>query len=267
MALTVLILGDVVGRIGRQAVARVLPAWKERHQPDLTLANAENLAHGVGITAKTVQDLLGTGVDFLTSGNHVFDKAEGIAILNDPASPIIRPANYPPGTPGRGIHLLDLGAHRVLVVNLQGRVFMREELDDPFRTLDRLLQERANEKLSAILVDLHAEATSEKVAFGWYADGRASAVYGTHTHIETADAKILPGGTAYLTDVGMTGALHSVIGVDKNVILRKFLTQLPAIHEMPEAGPAIVNGLLVRIDPETKKALAIERLTETVIID
>lgn len=266
MALRVLIFGDIVGRMGRRAVADVLPRWKERYQPDLTMANVENLAHGLGITEKTVAEILAAGIDVATSGNHVFDKSDGVPLLDNPALPLLRPANYPEGTPGRGALVKAVGSKNVLVVNLQGRVFMKEAVDDPFRTFDAILQTHAHERLAAVIVDLHAEATSEKVAFGWYVDGRASLVVGTHTHIPTADATILPNGTGYLTDLGMTGAKDSVIGVDKAIIIRKFLTQLPLAHAIPETGVTIVNALLATIDPEHGKTTAMERLSEEVTV-
>ena len=180
--LTVLFVGDIVGRIGRSAVAASLPGYLKRHHPDLIIANVENLAHGVGVTRKTLDDIKATGVQCFTSGNHVWRKDEALQLLQDPDLPLLRPANYPPGVPGRGDLIVEIGVHRLAVVNLQGRVFMNENLDDPFRAFDAIWKKYSSEKLSGLIVDFHAEATSEKVAFGWYADGRASAVLGTAGH-------------------------------------------------------------------------------------
>ncbi|MCH8987208.1 MAG: TIGR00282 family metallophosphoesterase [Chloroflexi bacterium] len=253
----ILMIGDVIGKPGREAVRAVLPGLKREKSIDFVICNGENTAGGFGITADTASELLESGVDVLTSGNHIWDKKEIIPFL-DEGLPLIRPANYP-DAPGRGY----LHHGGVTVVNLMGRVFMTS-LDCPFRTADALLKQWQEEGESkVIIVDFHAEATSEKQALGWYLDGRVSGVLGTHTHVGTVDARILPKGTAYLTDVGMTGPLDSVIGSDKDAVLERFLTSLP--HRLPVAtGPCVLNAVLVDVDEETGKALSIERVDRTV---
>ena len=253
----ILMIGDVIGKPGREAVRAVLPGLKREKSIDFVICNGENTAGGFGITADTASELLESGVDVLTSGNHIWDKKEIIPFL-DEGLPLIRPANYP-DAPGRGY----LHHGGVTVVNLMGRVFMTS-LDCPFRTADALLKQWQEEgERKVIIVDFHAEATSEKQALGWYLDGRVSGVLGTHTHVGTVDARILPKGTAYLTDVGMTGPLDSVIGSDKDAVLERFLTSLP--HRLPVAtGPCVLNAVLVDVDEETGKALSIERVDRTV---
>jgi len=258
----ILFFGDVVGKIGRQALKKVLPGLKKKLKPDLTIANVENLAHGLGITKKTIQETREAGVDFFTSGNHVWRKREIVEIFKDNKwkNSIIRPANWPEGVPGEGAKFFQVGNFSFLVVNLLGRVFIDKSLDCPFKKLDEILTQYKKRKINAILVDIHGEATSEKIAFGWYADGRVSAVLGTHTHIGTADAKILPKGTGYITDVGMVGAKDSVIGRKKEEVLAGFLTQLPQVFEPPEKGEVIVNSVYLEINPETKKTIKIKRV-------
>ncbi len=264
--LTFLIFGDIVGRPGRTALKKILPDLKKELDPTLVIANAENLAHGVGITEKTITECQAAGIDFFTSGNHIFRKKEAVSLLEKPESVIIRPANYPPGSPGQGSRLLTVGTKKILIVNLNGRVFFQEDFDCPFRTIDKLLDQYVDEKPNAILIDMHAEATSESVALGWYVDGRASAVFGTHTHIPTADARILARGTGYITDVGMVGPRDSVLGVDKEIIIKKFLTQQPFVHNIPESGIVQVNGIVIKIDPKTRRTVSIERLDREVEI-
>lgn len=256
----VLMFGDIVGRIGRRAVTAVLPELKKKYKPDLTMANVENLAHGVGVTPSTLEEVRQAGIDFFTSGNHIWDKPEVITMVADENLPLLRPANYPPNVPGRGAALVAIAGNRkILIANLMGRVFMHQQFDCPFRALDSILDDYKDTARAATIIDFHAEATSEKVAFGLYADGRVSAVLGTHTHVPTADAEVLPGGTAYVSDIGMVGAKGTVIGVDKKNILKKFLTSMPAAHEMPEAGLCTVNAVCVTIDEATQKAISIER--------
>ena len=253
----ILMIGDVIGKPGRAAVRAVLPDLKREQSIDVVICNGENTAGGFGITAETASELLESGVDVLTSGNHIWDKKEIVPYL-DEGLPLIRPANYP-NAPGRGyIH-----HGGVTVVNLMGRVFMAA-LDCPFRTADALLEQLKEEAQSkVIIVDFHAEATSEKQALGWYLDGRVSGVFGTHTHVGTVDARILPKGTAYLTDVGMTGPMDSVIGSDKDAVLERFLTSLP--QRLPVAnGPCVLNAVLVDVDEETGLASLIERVDRTV---
>ncbi len=253
----ILMIGDVIGKPGRQAVRHLVPDLRREHQIDLVIANGENTAGGFGITVETANELLESGVDILTSGNHIWDQKEVIPHLGE-GLPLIRPANYP-DAPGRGC-LVQGG---VMVVNLMGRVFM-QPLDCPFRTADRLLkQAKADGAPRIIIVDFHAEATSEKQALGWYLDGRVSAVFGTHTHVGTVDTRILPKGTAYVTDVGMTGPVNSVIGSETGAVLDRFLTSMP--NRLTVAtGPVVMNAVLVEIDQETGKAVSIQRLDRTV---
>jgi hypothetical protein len=249
----VLFIGDVVGRKGRRLVAEMLPFLKSERSADIVIANGENLAAGLGTTAKTANQLFESGVDLITGGNHIFAKKEAYQIIDQKL--ILRPANYPPSVPGRGSILMDVKGEKVGVINLCGRVFM-EALDCPFRRADEEI-EMLKAKTKIIVVDMHAEATSEKVAMGWYLDGKVSAVIGTHTHIQTADAQILPKGTAYITDVGMVGGRDSVIGVKKELVLRRFLTQLP-IRFKPSEEVGIFCGAVIEIDAETGLSTSIE---------
>ncbi len=246
----ILIFGDVVAKPGRKALAAVLPKWKREYCPDFVLANVENLAHGTGATDKTLAELRAADVDCFTSGNHIWDK-DSRRLLEDPTQNILRPANYPPNNPGVGMKTLDVNGTPVIIINLLGRVFFRESADCPFRAADALLASLIEAKpRSIVVVDFHAEATSEKVALGHYLDGRVTCVYGTHTHVPTADAMILPKGTAYITDVGMTGLVDSVIGADKESVIQMFLTQTPskAMHDAPERGAVTVNAMLLETD-------------------
>jgi metallophosphoesterase (TIGR00282 family) len=265
--LTVLAFGDIVGRVGRRALAQAMPELTKEYQPDLIVANVENLAHGIGVTRKTLEEITALGIRCFTSGNHIWKKDEATQLLEDKSIPLLRPANYPPGLPGRGELVLTIGAKRLVVVNLQGRVFMKDDVDDPFRAFDALWAKYENESLAGFIVDFHAEATSEKVAFGWHVDGRATAVLGTHTHVPTADAWIMPKGTAYISDLGMVGPRHSVIGVDKDIIVRRFMTQLPLKHEIPETGEAIVNGAVVTLDPSTGRAISIDPISRILTVE
>lgn len=267
MKLTVLFFGDVDGKIGRRAVAEILPSLKMKYKPDLVMANVENLAHGKGITKKTLQELLDSGVDFCTSGNHIFKRETGLALLDDKNIPVIRPANYPENTVGRGYQVIEVGTNKILVINLLGQVFIDEYgITNPFHVLNEILSLYSNTDLSAIIVDLHAETTSEKVAMGWHADGKVSAILGTHTHVPTADAKILPKGTAYITDVGMVGAADSVLGVKKEIILNRFLHDDRERFDFPEEGLAQINAVIVEIDSKTRKAEKIELINKQINI-
>ena len=249
----ILMIGDVIGKPGRNTVRAVLPKLKVEHNIDLVIANGENTAGGFGITQDTAYELLESGVDILTSGNHIWDQKEIIPHM-DEGLPLIRPANYP-DAPGRGYWI----EGDVMVLNLMGRVFM-PALDCPFRTATKILEEvhkTSNPKV--IVVDFHAEATAEKQAMGWYLDGRVSAVLGTHTHVGTMDARILPKGTAYLTDVGMTGPVDSVIGSDTNAVLDRFLTGMP--QRLPVAsGPVVFHSVMVDVDTESGKAREVVRV-------
>jgi len=245
--LTILFFGDIVGKIGRKAIKKILPELKRKYRPDLILANVENLAHGLGVTERTLREIKEAGVQVFTSGNHIFKKKEVFKILKEKEIKLLRPANYPLGVPGQGELLLSIKNKNILIINLVGRVFFQENFDCPFRTALKILKKYKNKKLEAIIVDFHAEATSEKRALGFFLDGKISALLGTHSHIQTADAQILPQGTAYLTDVGMVGAYPSVIGFKKENILKIFLTQLPYPHIIPEKGRAQVDTLLLEI--------------------
>ncbi len=252
-----LIIGDVVGRSGRRAVKVNLGRLKKELALDMVIANGENAAGGKGITKEVAHELFASGVDVLTMGNHVWNKREAFEYI-DGEIRIIRPANYPPGVPGIGAGVFDkCKKAKVAVVNLAGRVFL-QSIDCPFRKADEILERLAG-KVRVVIIDFHAEATSEKVALGWYLDGRVSALIGTHTHVQTADECILPGGTAYITDIGMTGPFNSIIGVKKEMVLDSFITQIPQRFEVA-TGPFQFNGVVVDIDENSGKATAITRI-------
>lgn len=264
----VLVFGDIVAKIGREAIKATLPGLRDELGPDLIIGNCENLAQGKGVSAKTIDEMVEAGIDLFTSGNHLWNRQDVFDMLADPhyADIIIRPANYPSSVPGKGWNLFTVGAKSVLVVNFLGRVFSDVMTDDPFRLFDRIIAETADRRPYAVLADFHGEATSEKIAFGWHADGRAAAIWGTHTHVPTRDERVLPGGTAYITDIGMTGYRDGVIGVDREPILRHFMTQLPVRHEFPSSGEAVVNAALITIE-ESGKAAAIRHIQKTLTID
>jgi metallophosphoesterase (TIGR00282 family) len=263
----ILMFGDIIGEPGRKAIQKILPVWKEKHQPDLIIANGENLAHGAGITEKSLQQITEAGIEVVTSGNHVFDKKEALGIFENKKYLLIRPLNWPPIPYGKGYCIFESGIRRVLIINLNGRVFFRENLDCPFRVVDSLLEELENENYDSTIVDFHAEATSEKNAMGYYLDGRVSAVLGTHTHVQTADERILTGGTAYISDIGMVGPEDSVIGIDKQEALNGFLTQIFKKIDPASGDKTVVNAVLVETDNQTKLAKSIERLSEVIAID
>ncbi|MDA8388647.1 MAG: TIGR00282 family metallophosphoesterase [Nitrospiraceae bacterium] len=255
----VLFIGDIVGRPGRVTVKALLPRIIDRHKIDFVIANGENAAGGFGITEPAAHELFASGIDVLTSGNHIWDKKDAIPYIAK-EDRLLRPINYPPGDPGSGsiVARPRTGpAGHVAVISLQGRVFMAA-LDCPFRTVLAEVK-RLREQTAVVIVDFHAEATSEKVAMGYFLDGRVSAVIGTHTHVQTADEKILPGGTAYITDAGMTGPAESVIGVRKEQIIEKFLTQMPSRFEVP-AGPTLFSAVIVEINEKDGKASSVSRI-------
>ena len=254
----VLVIGDVVGKPGRNAIGELVPHLREELRLDLVIANGENGAGGFGVTPETAHELFDNEVDVITSGNHIWKHKEIVPFINE-EWPLIRPANYPEGTPGRGYIILG----ETMIINLMGRVFM-EPLECPFKMADQILNgvKGANEP-KIIIVDFHAEATSEKQALGWYLDGRVSAVVGTHTHVGTADARVLPRGTAYISDIGMCGPRDSVIGSDIGAVLDRFLTQMPQRLTVPN-GPAILNSVLLDIDGNTGGATHIERIDRMV---
>ena len=252
----ILAVGDIIGRPGRQAVNELLPSLRQQYGLDLVIANGENVAGGLGLTSTAAKELLNAGVDVLTSGNHIWAQKEIIPYL-DSEMPILRPLNYPPGVPGRGY----IVNGQTAVVNLIGRTFM-SNFDCPFRAMDKLLAE-LNPKPPVIIVDFHAEATSEKVAMGRYLDGRVSAVLGTHTHVGTIDAQLLPGGTAYVTDIGMTGPIDSIIGDDTEEVIRRFMTIIP--HRLSVGkGKTMFSAILVRIDDKSGRGISIERIYKEV---
>ena len=248
----ILVVGDVIGRPGRRAVEALLSGLRQQYGLDLVIVNAENAAGGLGLTLATAEALLDAGVDVLTSGNHIWAQKEIVPYL-DSEMPILRPLNYPPGVPGKGY----LVTGQVMVVNLIGRTFIGN-FDCPFRAMDKLLAELEH-KPPVIIVDFHAEATSEKMAIGRYLDGRVSAVLGTHTHVGTIDAQLLPQGTAYVTDIGMTGPIDSVIGDDAEAVLRRFLTMMPH-HLSVGKGKTVFNAVLVGVDENSGKATSIDRI-------
>jgi metallophosphoesterase (TIGR00282 family) len=252
-----LFIGDIVGEAGRNMVTRFVPQLRSKKGVDIVVANNENMAGGFGITPETFLEMSQAGVDVMTGGNHTFDKKEGVPVLEE-ESHCIRPANYPEGTPGRGSTLYTSPrGFKIGVINVMGRTFM-DALDCPFRTADAHY-EKLKAQTPVILVDIHAEATSEKVAMGWHFDGRASLVTGTHTHVQTADERVLPGGTAYITDAGMTGPYDSVIGVKKEIVIQKVLTKRGRRFETASGDPWLC-GVIVDIDENTGRASHIERV-------
>jgi metallophosphoesterase (TIGR00282 family) len=251
----ILFIGDIVGRPGRRAVRELLPDLRKENKPDLVLANGENMASGFGLTVDTYREVLDYGVDYMTSGNHIWDKAEIIPILETQAEKLLRPANFPDKDPGRGYTDLLVSGERVRVINLIGKVNVGKNCSSPFEKIDQILGEPNCPAI--IFIDFHAEATSEKIAFAWHVDGRASAVTGTHTHVQTNDARVTKKGTAALTDAGMTGPRDGVLGIDKDIIVQSFLTSQPWRGEVAE-GPMILSGFVVDIDSKTGRATGIE---------
>jgi metallophosphoesterase (TIGR00282 family) len=254
--MNILMVGDVFGEPGRAAIAKLLPGLRQQHAIDLCVVNVENAAGGFGVTPGMAKQFLEQGADVMTSGNHIWDKKEIVEYIVK-ENLLLRPANFPAGTPGSGFITVKAGPHRVAVLNLMGRVFMAP-IDCPFRKADEVLPDLRKDT-PIILVDMHCEATSESQAMGWYLDGRVSAVVGTHRHVQTADERVLPGGTAYITDLGMTGPTEGVIGVDRDLILQRFLSQMPARFE-PAKGPAALHGVVIVVDPDTGRASDIRRL-------
>lgn len=250
-------IGDIVGRTGRRALREVLPGLKKKLAIDFTIANGENAAGGLGITKKIFEEIIAYGVDIVTTGNHVWSKREILEFI-DCEPHLLRPANYPPETPGMGANIFETFKKvKIAVINLAGRVFL-ESIDCPFRKADELLCE-LQRHTKIIIIDFHAEATSEKVAMGWYLDGKVSAICGTHTHVQTADEQVLPGGTAYITDLGMTGTRQSVIGLNKEIAIQRFLTKLPQKYEAT-SGHYQFNAVEIDIDEKEGRALNIQRI-------
>jgi len=255
--MNILFIGDVVGSSGRKMLTEYLPKLKNKYRPQLTIVNGENAAGGKGITEKIYKQFLQLGVHAITLGNHTWHNKDIFNFIDD-APYLVRPANFPDNNPGKGIIYLQMNETEVAIINLQGRVFL-DMIDDPFQKADELIEE-ASKRTNIIFIDFHAEATSEKQAFAWYVDGRVSAVIGTHTHTQTADERILPGGTAYLTDVGMTGPYDSIIGVDKEAVIKRFVSNMPTRFEVDKKGRAQLNGCLISLDRLTGKATGIKRI-------
>lgn len=255
----VIFIGDIIGQPGREILERHLPDLIEQEKPDFVIANGENAAGGKGITAPIAADLIALGINVITLGNHTFDRREAEEALRNPK--VIRPANYPPGVPGSGFGVYTTAKNeKIAVVNLMGRVYL-PHIDCPFRKANEILDKLRSET-RAIIVDLHAEVTSEKQAMGYYLDDRVSAVIGTHTHIPTADETILAGGTAYLTDVGMTGPSEGVIGMDKELVIKRFLTAMPQRFEVA-GGSSVLQGCVIEIESGTGRAVGIRRFSKT----
>ncbi|GLO66066.1 MULTISPECIES: TIGR00282 family metallophosphoesterase [Oceanobacillus] len=253
----ILFIGDVVGSPGRDMVFEYLPKLKDKYKPHMTIINGENAAAGKGITEKIYKQFLEAGAQVITMGNHTWDKKEIFEFIDD-AHNMIRPANFPDSNPGKGIVYSNFNGKEIAIINLQGRTFL-PPVDDPFKKADELIEE-AKKRTDVIFVDFHGEATSEKQAMGWYLNGRVSAVVGTHTHTQTADERILPGGTAYISDVGMTGPYDGILGVERETILKRFLTSLPVRFEIDKTGRTQLNGVIITIDDTTGQAKNIERI-------
>ena len=255
--ITVLFIADIFGRPGLQLTAQLLPGLREKYQPDLIVANGENGVDGKGQNEKVAQQFFDLGIDVVTGGNHIWDNP-GVYKVWQKELRVLRPANYPPGNAGRGSIIVETKTgDSVAVVNLQGRTYMYP-IDCPFRAADEILK-HVNRKTNLVIIDFHAEATAEKMALAWYLDGRVSAIIGTHTHVPTADERILPGGTAYITDAGMTGPYDSVIGMKKEVAIKRFMRQVPIRFE-PAEGDVHLCAVVIKIDKQTAKAQHIERL-------
>lgn len=258
-SIKILMVGDIVGKPGRKVLRRVLPELRRELALDFVVVNGENAAAGFGLTEGTADEIFDAGANVISGGNHTFDQRDFIPSL-DGEWPVLRPANYPDGTPGRGMARVG----DVAVINVMGRVFMPEGLDSPFIAVDKLLTELEADSPAVILVDFHTEATSEQAALGWYLDGRVAAVVGTHTHVPTADPKVLPRGTAFVTDLGMCGPVHSIIGSRVQDVLARFLTAMPRrLQVADDPGPAQFNAVLIDVDERTGLANSIERVDQT----
>ena len=256
----VLAIGDVVGKGGRQAVARLLPEIRAKYQLDLVCLQGENAAGGFGLTEKVTKELLGCGVDVITSGNHIWDQREFMPVLASGRYPVMRPLNYPDGVPGPGFVELE----RLTVVNVMGRTWMPQTVDSPFPALDALLEKLDPDK--PILVDFHAETTSEKRTLGWFLDGRVAALVGTHTHVPTADAHLLPKGTAFVTDLGMVGSSRSVLGMEPTTVLERMQTAIPHRMQPVEKGPMQFNSVMIEMDEHGQHAVNIFRVDQECLI-
>ena len=245
----ILFIGDIVGKVGRNAIAEYIPKIKQSYRPTVSIVNAENAAHGKGLTEKLYKQLLRDGVDFMTMGNHTYGQREIYDFIDD-ANRMVRPANFPSEAPGVGMRFIQINDIKLAIINLQGRSFM-QDIDDPFKKADQLIEE-AKKETNFIFVDFHAETTSEKNAMGWYLDGRVSAVVGTHTHIQTSDERVLPNGTGYITDVGMTGYYDGILGINRDEVIERFITSLPQRHVVPDDGRSVLSGVIIDLDKDGK---------------
>ncbi len=263
--LKIIFLGDVVGRLGRKAIKKEIRSLKKQYQPDLIIANTENIAHGKGVSEKTLNELQSSGVNFFTGGDHSFDAISQIETCYNGQFPIIRPANYSKKVPGKGFDIISTKKGDVLIINLIGRVFMKMDYNCPFDAVDNILANFAKQKLSAIIVDIHAEASSEKIALKHYVNNRVSVIVGTHTHVQTADQEISK-GTASITDLGMCGFKEGCLGLEKNSIIKTFCDQIKRQPKLPEKGKAVISGVYVEIDPKNKRAKKIELINKKTII-
>ena len=245
----ILFIGDIVGKIGREAISNYLPKLKQTYKPTVTIVNAENAAHGKGLTEKIYKSLLREGVDFMTMGNHTYGQRQIYDFIEN-ANRMVRPANFPDEAPGVGMRYIQINEIKLAIINLQGRAFM-QDIDDPFKKADALVTE-AKKETDYIFVDFHAETTSEKNAMGWYLDNRVSAVVGTHTHIQTSDERILPGGTGYITYVGMTGYYDGILGINREEVITRFITSLPQRHVVPDEGRSVLSGVIIDLNKDGK---------------
>lgn len=253
----ILFVGDVVGSPGREMISEYLPKLKSKYRPELTIVNGENAAAGRGITEKIYRQFLNDGANVVTLGNHSWDNKDVFEFIDD-AKQLVRPGNFPEGTPGKGITFVKVEGIEAAIINLQGRTFL-PAIDCPFKKAEELIA-KAKSRTNVIFVDFHAEATSEKQAMGWFLDGKVTAVVGTHTHVQTADNRILPNGTAYLTDVGMTGPYDGILGMERGAVIKRFLTSLPIRFEVPKSGRTQLSACLVDLDKKSGKAKKIETI-------
>jgi len=262
----ILFIGDISGKLGRLAVVKLLPSLKEKHEIDLTIANAENSAHGSGVTPRTLTELQNAGVDYFTSGDHAFDAVSSMDECYGGKFPTIRPENYSDNVPGKGYAIIEKDNKKILLINLIGRVFMKMDFNCPFQAVENILANFTRDEFFAIVVDIHAEATSEKISLKNFLDGRVTAIVGTHTHVMTADQEISDKGTAYITDIGMTGFKDGCIGVAKEAIIETFLDQVRRAKEVPEKGRAILNAVILEIDDKSKEMISIIPIQEEIKI-
>ncbi|PIZ99771.1 MAG: metallophosphoesterase [Candidatus Komeilibacteria bacterium CG_4_10_14_0_2_um_filter_37_10] len=273
-SLKIIFFGDIMGKIGRLAIAQIMPLWQKKYHPDLWGANVENIAHGKGVTQKTLQEMADCGIDFMTSGNHVWRKEDANVLAKLPQFNLVTPENDPRTPAGQGYKLITVKKKKLLVINLLGQEAMtfwgddsgEKKIKSPFATLDQILHSSLAQEANYSFVDFHAELTSETRALGWHADGRINALIGTHTHIPTADAQILPQGTAYLTDVGMVGAYESVLGISKDIIVDRFLNQSKIVFSAPEKGNCEINAVLLELNSLDKNQSKIKLLRQMIVV-